>query len=75
MKQDVNGSSGARRRKTLRCRRLWADTSAQGYTEYVLLTAVMVAVASWLYFPDNGMMTGMRHTYNKTTFIVGWPGP
>jgi hypothetical protein len=74
MKQLINGSV-VRRSKRRVFRRLWSDTSAQGYTEYVLLTAVMVAVASWLYFPDNGMMMGMRHTYNKTTFIVGWPGP
>ncbi len=51
------------------------DTSGQGMTEYVILTSVCVAVAAWLYYPDNGIMQGMRHTYDKTSFLLAWPGP
>jgi len=43
--------------------------------EYVILTSVTVALAAWLYFPDNGIYQGMRHIFNKTTLVLGWPGP
>ena len=47
----------------------------QAMTEYILLTSVTVALAAYLYYPDNGMFQGLRHTYNKTVLMVGWLGP
>jgi len=44
-------------------------------TEYVILVSVAVAIAAWLYFPDNGIYQGFRHIFNKTSLILGWPGP
>ena len=56
-------------------RRLARDDRGQGLTEYVILSSVMVAIAAFLYYPDNGIFQGIRHTFNKTSLIVGWPGP
>lgn len=56
-------------------RRFRKDESGQGLTEYVIMTSVMVALAAYLYYPDNGLFQGMRHTYDKTSLIVSWPGP
>ncbi|MCB1069373.1 MAG: hypothetical protein KDL31_03390 [Kiritimatiellae bacterium] len=44
-------------------------------TEYAILVSVTVAIAAYLYFPDNGIYQAIRHVYNKTTLVVGWPGP
>ena len=51
------------------------DESGQAMTEYTILVAIAVAVSAWLYFPDNGIYQGIRHTYDKTVLVVGWPGP
>ena len=67
----VNGTKGKRER----IRRFFADESGQGLVEYALMTAVMVALAAYLYYPDNFIVQGMRHTYNKTAIVVAWPGP
>lgn len=44
-------------------------------TEYILLTSITVALAAYLYHPDNGVFQGFRHTYDKTKLIAGWFGP
>lgn len=54
---------------------LLRDNRGQAMAEYVILTSVTVALAAWLYFPDNGIYQGMRHIFNKTTLVLGWPGP
>ena len=51
------------------------DSRGQALTEYAILAAIMVAISAWLYYPDNGIYQGIRLTYDKTTLIVGWPGP
>lgn len=56
-------------------KRLLHDESGQAMTEYVILVSVAVAIAAWLYFPDNGIYQGFRHIFNKTSLILGWPGP
>lgn len=56
-------------------RRLARDERGQGMTEYVILTAVMTALAAWLYYPDNLIYQGIRKTYNKTRIMVSWVGP
>ncbi len=56
-------------------KRLLRDESGQAMTEYVILVSVAVAIAAWLYFPDNGIYQGFRHIFNKTSLILGWPGP
>lgn len=62
-------------RSTSRLRRFRREESGQALTEYAIVTAVMVALAAYLYFPDNGLYQGMRHTYNKTSMVISWPGP
>ena len=44
-------------------------------TEYVILAGVMVAVAAYLYYQDNGIFQGIRRTYDKTSIIMRLPGP
>lgn len=51
------------------------NTRGQALTEYVILAAMLVIVAAYLYYPDNGIFYGIRRTYDKTMFVVGWPGP
>jgi Flp pilus assembly pilin Flp len=58
-----------------RIKRLAGDERGQAMTEYVILVSVAVAIAAWLYFPDNGIYQGFRHIFNKTSLILGWPGP
>lgn len=55
--------------------RLLRDERGQAMTEYIILTSVTVALAAYLYHPDNGLFQGFRNTYDKTTVMVGWPGP
>jgi len=55
--------------------KLRRDERGQAMAEYVILTSVTVAIAAWLYFPDNGIFQGFRHTFNKTALVLGWPGP
>lgn len=52
-----------------------ADSRGQALTEYAILAAIMVAISAWLYYPDNGIYQGIRYIYDKTTLVVGWPGP
>jgi len=54
---------------------LLRNENGQAMTEYVILTSVAVAIAAWMYFPDNGIYQGFRHTFNKTALVLGWPGP
>lgn len=65
----------AKLRQRMRRRGLIQDDSGQAMTEYVILVAIAVAVSAWLYYPDNGIYQGIRHTYDKTVLVVGWPGP
>ena len=58
-----------------RAKRLRKDTRGQAMTEYAILVSVTVAIAAYLYFPDNGIYQAIRHLCNKTTLVVGWPGP
>lgn len=51
------------------------DCRGQALTEFVIVTAVMVAVAAWLYNNNNGMYEGIRRTYDKTSIILRLPGP
>ena len=64
-----------RRRLWRRVRRLPAAQSGQAMTEYVILTAVMTALAAWLYYPDNLIFQAIRNTYNKTQNVVSRMGP
>jgi hypothetical protein len=44
-------------------------------TEYVILAAVMVAAAAYLYYHNNEIFQGIRRTYDKTSIIMRLPGP
>ena len=55
--------------------RFLRDVRGQAMTEYVLLSSASIALAIYLYYPDNPIFQGIRHIYNKTTLIGGWPGP
>lgn len=74
MQQACENNQNTRRRAS-RIRRLAGDERGQAMTEYVILVSVAVALAAWLYFPDNGIFQGFRHIFNKTSLILGWPGP
>lgn len=76
MDADARETMNRERRKRLRKRGgLIRDESGQAMTEYVILVAITTAVAAWLYYPDNGIYQGIRHTYDKTVLVVSWPGP
>ena len=73
--QQVCKNKDHQRRGLSVVQRLLHDESGQAMTEYVILVSVAVAIAAWLYFPDNGIYQGFRHIFNKTSLILGWPGP
>lgn len=55
--------------------RILKDVRGQAMTEYVILTAVMVGLAAYLYNQNNGIFQAFRKTYDKTALIVRLPGP
>ena len=55
--------------------RLLHDCSGQAMTEYVILTAVTVVVAAYLYYPDNGIYRAFRLRYDRTVEVIANPGP
>ena len=58
-----------------RLRSLWEDESGQGMTEYVILTAVTVVLAAYLYYPDNAIYRGVRVNFVKAVLICRHMGP
>ena len=44
-------------------------------TEYAILSAVLVVLCAWLYYPHNGMYKAFRHRFDLTTLILQLPGP
>lgn len=51
------------------------DCGGQAMTEYVILTAVMVVLAAYLYHPDNGIYQAFRVRYDRTVEVIAKPGP
>ena len=51
------------------------DDRGQAMTEYVMVTALMVALCAWLYYPDNGFYKTFRERYDLTTLVLQLPGP
>ena len=44
-------------------------------TEYVILTAVTVVLAAYLYYPDNAIYRGVRVNFVKAVLICRHMGP
>jgi hypothetical protein len=44
-------------------------------TEYVILSAIMMSVAAWLYHPNNAIFQGIRITWEATQVVVTHPTP
>lgn len=63
------------RKKRLRRVRFRDDERGQGMTEYVILSAVTIAAAAYLYHPDNMIFQGIRTTFDKTMIVVPSAGP
>ena len=58
-----------------RVRALARDDRGQAMTEYVILSAVMVAVAAYLYLPDNDIYQGIRLKHDRANMAIAYPGP
>lgn len=56
-------------------RRLGRDDRGQAMTEYVILSAVMIAIAAYLYLPDNNIYQGIRLKHDRTMIAIAHPGP
>jgi hypothetical protein len=54
---------------------LMGDTNGQAMTEYVILSAVTVLVAAWVYHPDNTIFQGIRMVHDRTEMVIAKPGP
>jgi len=59
----------------IRLCRLRRDTRGQAMTEYVILSAVTIAAAAWLYHPDNDIFQGIRDTWERSAILAQFPGP
>ena len=75
--QTARAARRVRDRRTLTAAilRLWQDTRAQGMTEYVVLSAVLVLVALWMYHPDNNIFQGIRLGHDRTMAVIANPAP
>ncbi len=51
------------------------DTRGQAMTEFVILTAIGVLVAAWMYHPDNTIFQGIRMVHDRTEMVIAHPGP
>ncbi len=52
-----------------------ANERGQAMTEYVILSAVIVLLCAWLYYPHNGIYKNIRDRFDLTTLILQLPGP
>jgi hypothetical protein len=69
------GRAGAAGGRCSRLVLLWADQQGQAMTEYVIVTAMMVAAAAYLYHPDNLVFNGIRDLFDRTALLMKLPGP
>jgi len=51
------------------------DERGTAMTEYLIVTAIMVPLAAYLFDPDNGFYQDFRNQYNLTTTLLMWVGP
>ena len=56
-------------------RRLLRDTRGQAMVEYVILSAVMIGCAAYLYHPNNTLFRAFRSIYDRQSMVVSYPGP
>ena len=63
------------KRRLLQLSLLLADERGQAMTEYVIVTAMMVAAAAYLYHPDNLIFNGIRGLFDRTALLMKLPGP
>jgi Flp pilus assembly pilin Flp len=57
------------------CRRFRRDSRGQAMAEYVILSAIMVGCAAYLYHPNNELFRAFRSIYDRQSMVVGYPGP
>jgi hypothetical protein len=43
--------------------------------EYLIITAIMIPLAAYLYHPDNGLFKAFRDQYDRTTDLLMFFGP
>lgn len=58
-----------------RRRGLLRDDRGQAMTEYVILSAVLIALAAYLYLPDNDIFQSIRLKHDRTMIAIAHPGP
>jgi len=51
------------------------DERGTAMTEYLIVTAIMVPLACYLFHPDNGFYKGARDQYELTALLLIFPGP
>lgn len=74
MSRKKNATPASRRNRTP-AGRLLRDLDGQALTEYVILSATMIAVGAWLYHPNNTVFQGLRLTWERTQVVVTHPTP
>ena len=56
-------------------RRIMRDERGQGMTEYVILSAVLVMISAYLWYPDNKIFYGIRKLFDSTSLVTRMLGP
>jgi hypothetical protein len=56
-------------------RACWLDDRGAAMTEYLLISAIMIPLAIFLFHPDNGFYKSSRDQYNLTSLFLMFPGP
>lgn len=51
------------------------DERGAAMTEYLLIAAITVPLAIYLFHPDNGFYQSVRDQYNLTSLLLMYPGP
>ena len=51
------------------------DERGVAMTEYLLITAIILPLAIYLFHPDNGFYKSSRDQYNLTCLLLMFPGP
>lgn len=63
------------KRKPGRRQKIWQDERGQAMTEYVIISAIVVVLCAWLYYPHNGIYKNIRDRFDRTSLVLQLPGP
>lgn len=70
MKHTPSSKAAARNRPRMR-----RDERGQGMAEYVILSAVLVMLSAYLWYPDNKIFYNIRKLFDSTSLVTRMLGP